>query len=177
MTEDEDIAAVDPELLAALRGIRAEAGGVRHDLEELKAKQNEDRRTLRILSGLMLAKLVTLVILFVLMFQVLSLIDRIDDCISADGECAQRNAAATQLIVLSAGKQAELERLTTEVLVGRATGLSPEGLRVREERLAYVQDVLRKVGENLEDVRDGRQPRHQIPTELARPAHGTGEDQ
>lgn len=157
----------DPDLVAELRGLRIEGGGIRADLDELKKKQGEDRRTLRVLSALMVAKLVTLVLLVVVVFQVVSLIDRIDDCLSADGECAQRNAASIQLVILSASYQTEVQRLTTEIRVGERTGQNAESLRVRRERLAEVSAVLQRIGENLKDVREGRTPRNQIPTELA----------
>lgn len=156
----------DPEVLAVLRGIREEAVGVRTDLDELKVKQTEDRRTLRILSGLMAAKLVTLIVLFFLIFQVLSLVNQVDDCLPPDGKCAERNALSTQLIILSASYQTEVQRLTTEIQVGESTGQT-ESLAIRRQRLSEVSNVLQHIGENLKDVQASRKPRNQIPTELA----------
>lgn len=93
--------------------------------------------------------------------------EQLSDCIVPTGKCAQRNAAAGQLYALSVGKRTEVERLLTEIQVGEQTGVSPGAIRIRKERLVYVQDVLRKIGENLQDVQQGRSPRNQIPTELA----------
>lgn len=156
----------DPELIATLRGIRDEAVGVRVDLDELKTKQIEDRRTLHMLTVLMVAKFITLILLVVLLVQVFSLIHRVNDCIAPSGKCAQRNAATTQLIVLSVSYQTEAQRLTTEIRVGEETGQT-QSLDIRRQRLVEVSTVLQHIGENLQDVAHGRAPRNEIPTELA----------
>lgn len=157
----------DPELVAALRSIKSEAAGVRSDLDELRHRQSEDRQQLRFLRTLLVAKFITLVLLVILLLQVFDLIARIDDCTTIGGDCAQNNAASTQLVVLSASYQAEVQRLTTEIQVGERTGNAPDALAVRRQRLNEVSTVLAKIGENLQDIREGRRPRNEIPTELA----------
>jgi prefoldin subunit 5 len=155
----------DPDLIAELRGIRQEGSRIGSELENVKASQTEVRRILHRVTGLMWAKMVTIALLVVAVSMLTWLFFQERQDRERERLQDAQALVATQLIILSASYQTEVQRLTTEIRVGQQTGQA-QSLEVRQQRLAEVSGVLKQIDENLEDLQAGRAPRNDVPTEL-----------
>lgn len=96
--------------------------GLSTQVRESNERTEANRKTLKRLSFLMIAKLLTLVLLVVLFANLRDTNDAIRSCTTPEGACAQRNAAVTGQFLRSGEFRAERQRLTTELPIAQQKG-------------------------------------------------------
>jgi hypothetical protein len=124
-------------------------------VKESNERQERDRNVLRILTGLIVFKLITLIVLVFVIIGMNHANAAIKDCTTPAGQCAKRGAASTGLFLSSSALRGERERLHTEVPIAEAKG-DTQGAQMRRARLADLDQQIAKVDQQLADIRSGK---------------------
>jgi uncharacterized coiled-coil protein SlyX len=124
-------------------------------IAETNERSKQNTKTLHRLGILMVAKLLTLVLLAVAVFQIFHLANTLEDCINPKGVCAQRTQATTALWLSSSEYRAERQRLITEVPIAQA---KDDAVRVEytQKRLAELNDKIAATDRAIADVQAHR---------------------
>jgi len=168
MTSDD----LDPELLAEVRSIHADAKDAREQLGRIEQSRQQDRRILNRISVLSFLLLLALLLGLGAEVQAVRTASEaqaanraIRDCTVPTGQCFQRNAILQSQLVLSLSYQTQAQQLVTSLRVAQATG-NAATIPVFQQRQQETADVLQEIKENVIDINNGKPPRHEIPTEL-----------
>jgi hypothetical protein len=103
-------------------------------IRESNERSARDRKVIRILTALMVAKLVTLIVLIFVITGMNETNDTLKDCIEPTGQCAQRNARQAQAAFLAV----EVVRLQTEIPLAEQKG-DTVSAEYRKKRLADIE--------------------------------------
>lgn len=122
---------------------------------ESNRRAARDRKMLRILTALMVFKLITLLVLALVIFSLKDTQAAIKDCTTPQGQCAKRGAASTAVFLDTAALKGERERINTELPIARAKGDIP---RVNElqPRLDQLNQDIAMAEQQLVAIREGR---------------------
>jgi hypothetical protein len=122
-------------------------------VKESNERSARDRRVLRILTGLVIFKLITLMVLVFVIVGMNETNHAIKDCTTPAGQCAKRSAAATAVFLNSAALRGERERLKTEIPATQARG---DTLRLGElqKRFAELNQQIAEADQQLADIRN-----------------------
>jgi hypothetical protein len=126
------------DLAEAVDAMTAEANMLRHEVRVIEEKSLQDRKILRVMMGLLIAKLITLALLVLVLVGLSSSTNLVKDCISPKGQCAQRQARQTAVVVLSITHRTEAQRLQSEINVAKAKG-DTVAVDERERLLKVIQ--------------------------------------
>jgi hypothetical protein len=109
-------------------------------VRESNERAARDRKVIRILTGLIVAKLVTLIILVFVIAAMNETNDTLKDCIQPSGQCAQRNGRQAVAAFLAV----EVVRLKTEIPLAEQKG-DTVAAEYRKKRLAEVENQIREI--------------------------------
>jgi hypothetical protein len=109
-------------------------------VRESNERAARDRKVIRILTGLIVAKLITLIILVFVIGSLNETNSTLKDCIEPSGQCAQRNGRQAVAAFLAV----EVVRLQTEIPLAEQKG-DTVAVEYRKKRLAEVENQIREI--------------------------------
>lgn len=121
-------------------------------VKESNERSARDRKVLRILTGVVIAKLLTLILLGIALLGVRDTQAAIEDCTTPNGKCAQRGAAAAGQFGLSLAYRGEQQRLITELPISEQKGDAVR-VEVTKKRLAELDQLIKQSDQTLADIR------------------------